>query len=132
MADAPSAEEIERRAIELIPTEIEKFLKNVNSARTRALLLTREFESLSYRVRITDTLEASLLRLFAAELIRKAGVKKFGKTPVYNRAKMNVRKKIVEYINGNPAIKQKFEKAVKARQKGLFARSKRLITRRRR
>ncbi|MDP2974223.1 MAG: hypothetical protein Q8N60_04175, partial [Candidatus Diapherotrites archaeon] len=119
-----SIEEAKSRAIELIPKEIEKFLQNVGSIRTRTLLQLREFSTWRYKLTIADALEISLVRLFASELINKAGVKKFGKSIIYNRAKLEVRKEIWRYINENPDIKLKLKEAIKSREKGLFARFK--------
>jgi hypothetical protein len=124
-----SIEEVKSRAIELIPKEIEKFLQNVGSIRTRTLLQFREFSTWKYNMTIADALEISLVRLFAAELINKVGVKKFGKSPIYNRAKLEVRKEIWRYINDNHNIKLKLKEAIKSREKGLFARFKRTTNR---
>ena len=85
-------------------------MKNVGSVRTRFLLQLRELEFLAFNVNPSEVVKAALVRLFAAELIRKAGVKKFGKSPTYQHAKLGVRKAITLYLEGNANARKEFEK----------------------
>lgn len=119
--------DIAGKAVGMIPAEIDSFLSRVSSPRTRLLLQLRESESLYYCKNTKEALGVALVRLFASELIGKAGVKSIGKSKKYNDAKLTVRAGIIKYLNSHKEARSHFDSAVEARQRGLPARAMRTI-----
>lgn len=122
--------EIERKAVSLIPREVPVFLDSASSMRTRVLLFSREFPLLFRNRNTPEVFEATVVRLFAAELIRKAGVRNLGKTSEYNHAKLRVRAEIVRFLNENPAIQERFHRLAGNRQRGIVGRVRKIAWRR--
>lgn len=129
-ASADRVEEITNRAVLLIPRETKKFLENAESFRNRLLLASREFSLLFSKAGIEDALKSSMVRALASEIINKAGVKSFFRTPIYNKIKLSVRAEIIKYIESNSEVRRRFEKAAERRQFGFFARVKKHFFRR--
>jgi len=114
------AQDIESKAVELIPKRFNSFLEKAGSLRSRYNLFQRDMQFIGSDIDLREILKVSLVRFFASELSREAGIKNFGKESEYHKIKLRVRKAVVEYIQGHPEASAAFEKTVSRREKHFF------------
>jgi hypothetical protein len=126
--------DLAKKAIEYIPTRIEPFLDSTNKLKTRLALTQRDVGIVGKQIPSKEVIESSIIRLFAAQLIRESGSKvtNFSKPDDYNKAKLRVRSAIIKHIRNDKLLTQKLNRIINHRKRGIIPKINTILNKRKR